>query len=134
MNLLANEGIEQSYLSTGKVVQVSDTIKNYNIDSVIVNTDTVAVIADSISINKDSVYIAYDDLRIVNSKLIELNYQKDINNKLCNIINNDSITIQNYKELNDRINNDYKVAIAQRNIIAGVGILFFIISVILCVK
>ena len=31
---------------------------------------------------EDSVQISYDDLRIVNSKLIELKYTKEINSKL----------------------------------------------------
>lgn len=66
----------------------------------------------------DSVLIAYDDLRTVNSKLVELKYEKEINAKLKEVIKNDSSIIttletRNYilahdnKRLN-KINKKYK--------------------------
>ena len=74
---------------------------------------------------KDSVLISYDDLRLVNSKLIELEYEKQINNNLRGIISNDSIVIRDYQILNERINKDCKKAIRQRNIaISGAAVLF----------
>ena len=83
---------------------------------------------------KDSVLIAYDDLRIVNSKLIQLEYEQQINANLRNVIQNDSIIIRDYKVLNERINKDCKKAVRQRNIAIGAGALFFITSLILLVK
>ena len=83
---------------------------------------------------KDSVLIAYDDLRIVNSKLIQLEYEQQINSNLRNVIQNDSIIIRDYKILNERINKDCKKAVRQRNIAIGSGALFFITSLILLVK
>ncbi len=82
----------------------------------------------------DSVLIAYNDLRIANSKLIELDYEKQINSNLRDIIRNDSIVIKDYTILNENINKDYKRTIKERNIAIGTGIVFFIISIILLVK
>lgn len=82
----------------------------------------------------DSVLIAYDDLRIANSKLIELQYEQDINDNLRNIIANDSILIKDYKVLNEKLDKSYKKAIRQRNIGIGASILFFITSLILIFK
>ena len=79
---------------------------------------------------KDSVLISYDDLRLVNSKLIELDYEKQINTNLRNIITNDSIVIQNYQGLNNRINKDYKKVIRQRNIMFGGAVVLFLTTLI----
>ena len=97
INLSANNtDVDSLHLSTGGVVQPND-----------------------------SVLISYNDLRLVNSKLIELEYEKQINNNLRGIISNDSIVIRNYKILNERINKDCKKAIRQRNIaISGAAIIF----------
>lgn len=64
----------------------------------------------------DSVRISYDDLRIVNSKLVELDYTKQINNKLYQVIHNDSIVINNYKSVNDNLNKTMTKYKCQRNI------------------
>lgn len=82
----------------------------------------------------DSVLIAYDDLRIVNSKLIELEYEKEINKGLCNIIHNDSIIINDYKTINNQILTDCKKAVKQRNIAITLGGVFFIGSIFLLLK
>lgn len=75
---------------------------------------------------QDSVLIAYDDLRKVNSKLIELKYEKDINEKLNVIISNDSIAIDNLKRRIDIVQRDSKRELdkvrKQRNIVGGIGI------------
>lgn len=84
---------------------------------------------------KDSVLISYDDLRLANSKLIELDYEKQINSNLRNIIYNDSIVIRDYQVLNERINKDCKKAIRQRNItIGGAAFLFLTTIITLLVK
>lgn len=77
--------------------------------------------ADSVS--KDSVLIAYDDLRKVNVKLIELKYCKLTNNKLTDIIKNDSIIINNYKIISKQKDADVKKVKHQRNIAIGGGVL-----------
>ena len=75
---------------------------------------------------RDSTLIALDDLRIVNSKLIELKYEKQINQTLKYIISNDSVAIDN---LNRRIrysDEHHAVAIRkvkrQRNAAIGGGV------------
>lgn len=78
----------------------------------------------------DSVRIAYDDLRIVNSKLIQLDYEIKTNNKLRTIVANDSIIINDYKTINYNLNEDCKKAIKQRNIGIGCGVLGVIIGIL----
>lgn len=79
---------------------------------------------------KDSVLISYDDLRLVNSKLIELDYEKQINNNLHSIIANDSTIIENYKILNENVNKSCKKAIRQRNIAISGAALFLITTIV----
>lgn len=79
---------------------------------------------------KDSIYIAYSDLRTANAKMIELKYIKDINEKLYQIHNNDSIrNITLSKELNETIDKNKKL-IRQRDIIGGAGIMSIILFMI----
>lgn len=90
---------------------------------------------------KDSVLISYDDLRIVNCKLIELNYEKETNTILRKIIRNDSIiidtlTIDNTKlnseiEKLNRLNKKYK---KQRNIVFNVGLISTITTILMLFK
>lgn len=105
INLLANNDNKDSHIPTGEVVN-----------------------------RNDSVLISYDDLRLANSKLIELEYERQINNNLRSVIANDSIIIRNYKTINQNINKDCKKAIHQRNIAIGSTALFLIATVILIVK
>lgn len=79
---------------------------------------------------KDSVLISYDDLRLANSKLIELDYERQINNNLRCVISNDSIIIRDYQVLNERINKDCKKVIRQRNIAIGGAAALFITTII----
>ena len=78
----------------------------------------------------DSVLIAYSDLRVANSKMVELKYEKEINRNYRTIISNDSITIGN---LNLRINNlvenhkrDIKRVKRERNLLGITSIGAFI--------
>lgn len=82
----------------------------------------------------DSVLIAYDDLRTVNSKLIELEYQKEINKKLNDIVDNDSKIISSYETLNKNLSKDCSKYIRQRNICIGVAAVTTIVSIILIAK
>ena len=97
-------------------------------------TNSLNLSTGEVFIPEDSVLISYDDLRIVNSKLIQLDYEKQINANLRTIIKNDSIVIKDYKLLNDRISKNCKKAVRQRNIAIGTGVLFFISSILLLVK
>ena len=102
INLLANNtNVDSLHLSTGDVVQPND-----------------------------SVLISYDDLRLANSKLIELEYEKQINNNLRSVIYNDSIVIRDYQILNERINKDYKKVIRQRNIAIGGAAVIFVTTIL----
>ena len=96
--------------------------------------DSLNLSTGDVFIPEDSVLISYDDLRIVNSKLIQLDYEKQINANLRTIIKNDSIVIKDYKLLNDRISKNCKKVVRQRNIAIGTGVLFFISSILLLVK
>ena len=83
---------------------------------------------------EDSVLVSYNDLRLANSKLIELDYEKKINTTLRSIIVNDSIIIQHYKSNNALINKSYKKVIRQRNIAIGGGVVFSIVTLLLLLK
>ena len=91
-------------------------------------------------VKQDSIYISYSDLKIVNSKLIELKYEKETNTILRKIIKNDSIIIDtlivNNNKLTSDIQNLYKVNNKyknQRNIGCGIGVcsIFTIILMLL---
>lgn len=107
--LASNKDIKCSCLSTGGVVVENSSIK-------------------------DSVLVSYNDLRLANSKLIELDYEKKINKTLRSIIVNDSIIIKYYKNSNALLNKSYKKAIHQRNIAVCGGIVFSIVTLLLLLK
>lgn len=95
---------------------------------------SVAAISSTGGLPEDSLTISYDDLRKATSKLIELEYEKEINKSLKTIISNDSIAIDN---LNSRINmleRDYSRRIKdvkkQRNVAGGIGIGAIILLII----
>lgn len=77
----------------------------------------------------DSVLISYDDLRNVNSKLIELNYEKDINKKLKAIINNDKIIINSSDSISNELARRNRQLTKQRNVYR-IGFFATVISVI----
>ena len=96
------------------------------------NSSTGGVVADSIS--NDSILIAYSDLRKVNAKLIELEYEKEINKNLKDIISNDSIAIDNLKLRIDNVQRDCDRRVGklkkQRNIAGSIGIGAIILLII----
>lgn len=81
----------------------------------------------------DSVLIAYDDLRLVNSKLIELEYEKQINANLKKIISNDSIIIKEQLNINNNLKKNYRKNIRKRNIITGISITITAITTIVSI-
>lgn len=92
-------------------------------------------------LDSDSTLIAYSDLKIVNSKLIELEFQKEINLKLQDIIKLDSIVIDtllfnnnNLITENNKLNKKVKSYKKQRNIAVGVGLIGIITTIVALIK
>ena len=83
---------------------------------------------------QDSVLIAYDDLRKVNGKLVELEYEKEINKNLRTVISNDSVAINSLRSRIHNMDGDYDRRIKQvkkeRNIAGGVGIVAIVLLII----
>lgn len=77
----------------------------------------------------DSVLISYDDIRTVNAKLIQLKYEKEINDSLRVIIKNDDKIIKEYNNNIKSLNSNINKTIKQRNII-GLGGLIIITALI----
>lgn len=71
----------------------------------------------------DSVLVAYEDLRTANAKMVELEYEKQINEQLGNVIRNDSLIISgldaNLKNVIEVHKLQTKKIKRQRNILAG---------------
>ena len=84
-------------------------------------------------VDKDSVNVSIDDLRIVNSKLVELKYEKEANKILRNIVHNDSCIIADNDKTIDKLKTKVKKVTKQRNMIGVAGaasIILFIISIL----
>lgn len=73
--------------------------------------------------SSDSVLIAFDDLRKVNAKMVELKYEKEINDSLRSIIKNDDIIMREYSRNVDALKKQVKQVKRQRNLAVGGGIL-----------
>ena len=71
----------------------------------------------------DSVLIAFDDLRKANAKMVELKYQKEINDSLRSIIKNDDIIMRKYSSNVDALKKQITQAKKQRNLAVGGGLL-----------
>ena len=81
----------------------------------------------------DSIKVAIDDLRKVNTKLIELSYEKDINKNLRQIIKNDSVLAEQARQRYILLDRSCKQIKKQRNIAycsAGATIMLLILSFI----
>ena len=71
----------------------------------------------------DSVLIAFDDLRKANAKMVELKYEKEINDSLRSIIKNDDAIMREYRSNVDAIKKQITQAKKQRNLAVGGGLL-----------
>lgn len=102
---------------------------SYSINSLASEGDTILSTG-----RQDSILIAYDDLRKVNSKLIELEYEKEINKNLRNIITNDSVAINSLRSRIYNMDGDCDRRIKQvkkeRNIAGGIGIVSVVLLII----
>lgn len=83
---------------------------------------------------RDSVLIAYDDLRIVNSKLVELDYEKQLNAKLRQMIHNDSILLKRVNVDLGLVDKKYHKVKRQRNVFGSIAIVGVITSLIFIFK
>lgn len=84
-------------------------------------------------VDQDSVNVSIDDLRIVNSKLVELKYEKEANKILRNIVHNDSCIIADNDKTIGKLKTKVKKVTKQRNMIGVAGatsIILFIISIL----
>lgn len=67
----------------------------------------------------DSVLVSIPAIKIANAKMLELKYQKEINNELNNVIKQDSIIINDLHDIiyenNIKYNNNIDKVISQRN-------------------
>lgn len=74
-------------------------------------------------VSNDSALIPIELLRVANGKMVELEYEKEINRNLVEIVHNDSIIIDAFRDsLNNsqiRCNEEVKKIKRQRNIIGG---------------
>ncbi len=71
----------------------------------------------------DSVLISYNDLRKANAKMVELKYQKEINDSLRSIIKNDDIIMREYSRNVDTLKKQIKQTKRQRDIAIRGGVL-----------
>nr|DAM74648.1 MAG TPA: hypothetical protein [Crassvirales sp.] len=84
-------------------------------------------------VNQDSVNVSINDLRIVNSKLVELKYEKEANKILRNIVYNDSCIIDDNNKTINQLKTKVNKVTKQRNVIGVAGaasIILFIISIL----
>lgn len=87
----------------------------------------------STGVLSDSVKVSINDLRKANIKLIQLDYEKAINNNLRQIIVNDSVLAEQARQRYILLDRSCKKIKKQRNIGVGAAIgsiLLFIISII----
>ena len=73
--------------------------------------------------SSDSILIAFDDLRKANTKMVELKYEKEINDSLRSIIKNDDIIMREYSSNIDALKKQVKQGKRQRNLAIGGGVL-----------
>ena len=71
----------------------------------------------------DSVLISFDDLRKANAKMVELKYEKEINDSLRSIIKNDDLIMREYSSNVDALKKQVKQVKKQRNLAIGGGVL-----------
>lgn len=81
----------------------------------------------------DSVLIAFDDLRKANAKMVELKYEKEINDSLRSIIKNDDLIMREYSRNVDALKKQIKQAKRQRNLAIGGGVLATLSMAILAI-
>lgn len=87
------------------------------------NEITTIPFTGELTARHDSVLISFDDLRKANAKMVELKYEKEINDSLRSIIKNDDIIMREYKRNADALAKQIKQAKKERNLAIGGGLL-----------
>ena len=97
------------------------------------NENTTIPSTGELPATPDSVLISFDDLRKANAKMVELKYEKEINDSLRSIIVNDEIIMREYSRNVDALQKQIKQVKRQRNIAAGGGLaaLISLVTIIL---
>ena len=81
----------------------------------------------------DSIKVSINDIRTVNSKLVELKYEKETNRVLRDIASSDSSIMVNNSRTIRQLRTKVKKTTKQRNVIGAAGavsIILFIISIL----
>ena len=97
------------------------------------NDNTTISSTGELTASPDSVLIAFDDLRKANAKMVELKYEKEINDSLRSIIKNDDIIMREYSRNVDALKKQVKQVKRQRNLAVGGGILVTLSLAILAI-
>lgn len=97
------------------------------------DTDTIPSTGE-LTCPLDSVLISFDDLRKANAKMVELKYEKEINDSLRSIIINDDKIIRSYDGKVNTLKKQIVQVKRQRNIASGIGIGIAILLVISLIK
>lgn len=83
---------------------------------------------------QDTLCIPIETVKIINVKLTELEYEKEINRNYETIIKNDSCTIailtDDINTISSECNDKTHRLIVQRNIVGGIGIIGIILAII----
>ena len=87
------------------------------------NDNTTISSTGELTASPDSVLIAFDDLRKANAKMVELKYEKEINDSLRSIIKNNDIIMREYSRNVDALKKQITQAKKQRNLAVGGGLL-----------
>lgn len=97
------------------------------------NDNTTISSTGVLTATSDSILISFDDLRKVNAKMVELKYEKEINDSLRSIIKNDDIIMREYSRSVDALKKQIKQVKKERNFAVGGGILVTLSLAILAI-
>ena len=87
------------------------------------NDNATILSTGELTASPDSVLIAFDDLRKANAKMVELKYEKEINDSLRSIIKNDDAIMREYRSNVDALKKQITQTKKQRNLAVGGGLL-----------
>lgn len=96
------------------------------------NSSTISSTGE-LTANPDSVLIAFDDLRKANAKMVELKYEKEINDSLRSIIKNDYIIMREYRSNINALKKQIKQVKRQRNLTIRGGVLATLFMALLAI-
>jgi len=100
---------------------ITIVLSNYSISWCQNENDTIPSKGELIA-HTDSVLISFDDLRKANAKMVELKYEKEINDSLRSIITNDDKIIREYDRNAYALKKQIIQVKRERNIAIGGGV------------